>query len=476
MDRAFGAIVLAAGLGTRMRSARAKVLHELGGESMIARVIRALAPLRPSPLVAVVGYQGDEVAAAARIPMSSDDLMIAHQREQRGTGDAARCGLGAFTSDFDGDVLIVYGDMPMLGTPTLRAFSGEHRRSGADVSFITTTVDANSAYGRVVRDGAGEVQGIVEARDASPAELAIREVNVGVYLARAAVLRSLLPELKPQNAQHEHYLTDLIAIARRRGLNVNAWRSSEPAQFAGINSLWELAEMEAELRAATCRRLMGAGVRVIDPATAYIGEQVEIGRDSVIGPNVQILGRSRIGEGVRIEGTAYLRDVEIGEGCHLKIGVRAEECRIGPHCEVGPFANLRTGTELEGHNRIGNFVETKKARVGRGTKASHLSYLGDTVIGRDTNIGCGVITVNYDGYDKHVTEIGSRCMVGCDTQLVAPVKVGDDAYVASGTTVLREVPDGALCMSTHPQKVKPGWTAEWRRRHPGENEDHSPKD
>lgn len=471
MDRALGAIVLAAGLGTRMRSARAKMLHELGGEPMIARVIRALGPLAPAPLVVVVGYQGDEVgAAAARAFAAHDGVKLARQPRQRGTGDAARCGLGAFAPDFDGDVLIVYGDMPMVRAATLGAFIADHRRARADLSFISATMEDAGAYGRVIRDAGGEVRAIVEARDASPAELAVREINSGVYIARAPALRAALAELRPDNAQGEYYLTDLVAIARRRSLAVRAWRAPGAAEFAGINSLKELAEMEAEIRTAVNRRLMEAGVTIVDPATAYIGEQVEIGPDSVIGPNVQILGRSRIGAGVRIEGTAWLRDVEIGDRCHLKIGVRAEECRIGPECEIGPFANLRAGTELEGHNRIGNFVETKKARVGRGTKASHLSYLGDTVIGRDTNIGCGVITVNYDGYDKHLTRIGSRCMIGCDTQLVAPVKVGDDVYVASGTTILREVPDGALCLSHHPQRLKPGWVAEWRRRHGGRAE------
>jgi bifunctional UDP-N-acetylglucosamine pyrophosphorylase/glucosamine-1-phosphate N-acetyltransferase len=464
MEPAVGAIVLAAGLGTRMRSARAKVLHELGGEPMIARVMRALAPLAPAPLVMVVGHQGDEVAAVART-FAGGAVAAARQPAQRGTGDAARCGLEAFAPGFDGDVLILYGDMPMIRPATLAAFIAGHRSARAEVSFISAMMDDPGAYGRVIRDRAGVVTAIVEARDASPAELAIREVNTGVYLARAAVLRGALAQLRPENAQGEYYLTDLVAIARRSRLAVRAWRAPDAAEFAGINSLKELAAMEAEIRAAVNRRLMEAGVTLVDPATAYIGEQVEIGRDSVVGPNVQILGRSKVGEGVRIEGTAYLRDVEIGAGCHLKIGVRAEECRIGPHCEIGPFANLRTGTELEGHNRIGNFVETKKARLGHGTKASHLSYLGDTVIGRETNIGCGVITVNYDGYDKHLTQIGSRCMIGCDTQLVAPVKLGDDVYVASGTTILREVPDGALCVSQHPQKVRPGWTVEWRRRH-----------
>ncbi|HEY2526195.1 MAG TPA: bifunctional UDP-N-acetylglucosamine diphosphorylase/glucosamine-1-phosphate N-acetyltransferase GlmU [Candidatus Binataceae bacterium] len=470
MTDAPGAIVLAAGLGTRMRSARTKVLHELGGEPMIARVMRSLVPLGASPLVVVVGHQGGAVAAAAGDSVRGLRVEAALQPAQKGTGDAARCGLAAFAPDFDGDVLILYGDMPMIRAATLQTFIAEHRRAGAAVSFISATMDDAGAYGRVVRDDTGTVAAIVEARDASPAELAIREINMGVYLARAAVLRAALAEMRPNNAQGEYYLTDLVGIVRRGGAAVRAWRAPAASEFAGINSLKELAQMEAEIRAAVNRKLMDAGVTIVDPATAYIGEQVEIGRDSTVGPNVQILGRSKLGEGVRIEGTAYLRDVEIGDGCHLKLGVRAEECRIGPHCEIGPFANLRTGTVLEGRNRIGNFVETKKARLGEGTKASHLSYLGDTEIGRETNIGCGVITVNYDGYEKHLTRIGSRCMIGCDTQLVAPVTVGDDVYVASGTTILREVPDGALCVSHHPQKTKPGWTADWRRRHSGRAE------
>ena len=319
----------------------------------------------------------------------------------------------------------------------------------------------------MVRDAAGAVDAIVEAKDASPAQRAIREINTGFYLASRRFLDAALAEITPDNAAREYYLTDLVKIARARGAKVEAWLSGAAAEFAGINSRKELAEMEAEIRQAVNGRLMAAGVTLVDPATAYIGEQVEVGPDCVIGPNVQVLGKSRIGAGVRIEGTAWLRDVTIGDRCHLKVGVRAEECVIGPDCEIGPFANLRAGTELEGQNRIGNFVETKKARIGRGTKASHLSYLGDAIIGRETNVGCGVITVNYDGYDKHQTQIGDRCMVGCDTQLVAPVKVGNNVYVAAGTTILRDVADGALAMSHHPQRLKPGWTAGWHKRHQG---------
>jgi bifunctional UDP-N-acetylglucosamine pyrophosphorylase/glucosamine-1-phosphate N-acetyltransferase len=459
------AIILAAGKGTRMRSARAKVLHELGGEPMIARAIRAAAELTPAPIVLVVGHQAQQVEAAARDSSPRAPLACALQEPQRGTGDAARIALAAIDAAFDGAVLITYGDMPRITAQTLRAFMTAHLVSGAVLSFISVKLDDPKAYGRVVRDESARVLKIVEARDANDRERSIKEINTGVYLADAAFLRSALKELQPNNEQGEYYLTDLVAIARARKLEVTAWVASDGAEFGGINSRMEMAEMETAIRDSINHKLMEAGVTFIDPATAYISADTEIGQDCVIGPNVQLLGKCKIAAGVTIEGTAWLRNVTIGAGTLLKLGVRAEDAIIGDECEIGPFANLRAGTYLEGHNRIGNFVETKKARLGRGTKASHLSYLGDATIGSDTNVGCGVITVNYDGYEKHQTQIGDRCMVGCDTQLVAPVKVGNDVYVASGTTILREVPDGALVMSQHPQREKPGWTAEWRKRH-----------
>jgi len=464
------AIILAAGKGTRMRSKRAKVLHELGGEPMIARAIRAAAALEPEPIVIVVGHQAREVEAA----VSHTNARFALQEPQRGTGDAARCGLGQIPADFAGDVYITYGDMPAIKPATLFAFIDAHRKRGAKLSLISVVLDDPAEYGRVIRDGGGKVEKIVEYRDASPAERAVKEVNSGFYLVDAALLRSVLAELKPKNAQGEYYLTDIVAIARARSGSekIETWVAADPAEVAGINSREELANMEAEIHAAVNRKLMQSGVTIVDPATAYIAEQAEIAPDCVIGPNVQIIGKCKLGEGVRIDGTAWLSNVTIGPRCHLKLGVRAEDCVIGEESEIGPFANLRAGTELAGHNRIGNFVETKKARLGRGTKASHLSYLGDAVIGADTNVGCGVITVNYDGYDKHQTVIGDRCMVGCDTQLVAPVKVGSDVFVASGTTIVREVPDGALVMSHHPQRERAGWMAAWRKRH-GDSPDGS---
>jgi bifunctional UDP-N-acetylglucosamine pyrophosphorylase / glucosamine-1-phosphate N-acetyltransferase len=454
-----------------MRSTRAKVLHELAGEPMIAAALRPLAALGANPLIVVVGHQAAQVEAAVRGAFARDSnesaigLRFALQQEQRGTGHAAMCAMGCLPEAFNGEVLIAYGDMPRMRAVTIASFIREHRQSGGALSFISVELPDAGSYGRVVRERDGQVRAIMEAKDASPGERRIREVNTGVYAASAAFLRSGLGAIEPNNAQREYYLTDLVAIARARDLSVRAFKVDQISEFAGINSQEELAAVNAEMRIEINRKLMAAGVTLIDPATAYIGEQVEIGVDTVIGPNVQIYGRSRIGAGVRIDGTAWLSDVDIGERSHLKIGIRAEQCRIGADCELGPFAHLREGTELEGHNRIGNFVETKKARIGHGTKASHLSYLGDASIGRETNVGCGVITVNYDGYDKHRTEIGDRCMIGCDTQLIAPVKVGSDVYIASGTTVLRAVADGALAMSQHPQRERPGWTADWHRRH-----------
>jgi bifunctional UDP-N-acetylglucosamine pyrophosphorylase/glucosamine-1-phosphate N-acetyltransferase len=465
MDDSIAAIVLAAGLGVRMRSQRAKVLHQLGGESLIRRSLRPFASLDPQPLIVVTGHQAREVENEVRTSFPHVVLNFAIQREQRGTGDAVRCAITELPNDFTGKVLIGYGDMPLLSAASLTAFVQAHRAGKSPLSFISTMLDNPAGYGRVIRDAHGSVTRIVEERDATADERMIKEVNTGIYLVDARFLCTALEQIRPSNAQHEYYLTDIVAIARERGLTFDTWNGENAKEFAGVNSREELARMEMENREETNRRWMTAGVTFIDSATAYIGPEVTIGQDTTIGPNVQIMGKSSIGTGVLIEGTAWLRDVVIGDRCHLKLGVRAERCEIGDDCEIGPFANLREGTRLAGHNRIGNFVETKQATIGHGTKASHLSYLGDAIIGADTNIGCGVITVNYDGYDKHQTRIGDRCMVGCDTQLIAPVKVGDDVYVASGTTILRDIENGALAVSDHPQREKPGWTAKWHARH-----------
>src|SRR5262249_34135792 len=393
------AIVLAAGLGTRMRSARAKVLHELGGLPLLRYPLAAVGTLAPDRVVVVVGHQADEVrdvAEGSGLPGIRSGLPLVLQEEQRGTGHAARCALPALEG-FSGDVLILYGDVPLIGAGTLRRLVDLHRHEQADLSLLTVRQADPTGYGRIVRDPRGQVRGIVEERDATADEKAIPEVNPGFYCVRAEVLRLLLAALSDDNAQHEFYLTDIVALAARAGHRVVALESERPDEVAGINTRAELAGMEAKLRAETVERWMAAGVTFEDPRTAYVGPEVEIGADTVIGPNVTLRGRTRIGRDCRLDGTSWLVDAVLADGVRLLFGCWVEQAEIGTSAIVGPFARLRAGTRLAERVHIGNFVETKKAAIGAGTKANHLTYLGDCEVGPDSNVGAGTITCNYDG-------------------------------------------------------------------------------
>jgi len=458
--RPLGAIVLAAGLGTRMRSDRAKVLHELGGRPLIRYPLDAIAALAPERVGLVVGHQADAVRTAAA-GAGLADLRIVLQAEQRGTGHAVACAATAFAG-FAGDVLILYGDVPRIRAATLRALLDAHRAEDADLTLATICFAVPTGYGRIVRGADGGVTRIVEERDATPAERTITEVNPGLYCVRSAILFPLLAELRPDNSQGELYLTDLVALAARAGRRVRALRMDRTDEVAGINTRAELARMEASLRAELTDRWMAEGVTFEDPATAYVGPEVTIGRDTVIGPNVVLRGRTRLGAGCRLDGTAYLVDATVGDRVHVRFGTVMEGAEVGADAVIGPFARLRPGTRLAERVHLGNFVETKQAILGAGTKANHLTYLGDCEVGPDTNVGAGTITCNYDGFAKHRTRIGARVQIGSDTQLVAPVSVGDDAYVGAGTTVTRDVPAGALVVSRVPQRAFPGWVA--RRR------------
>jgi bifunctional UDP-N-acetylglucosamine pyrophosphorylase/glucosamine-1-phosphate N-acetyltransferase len=459
--RPLAAIVLAAGLGTRMRSLRAKVLHELGGRPLVRYPLAALAGLGPARVVVVVGHQADEVRDAVLASGLPVETVV--QAEQHGTGHAAQCAVPAL-GDFDGDVLLLYGDVPLVTTATLRRLWETHGATNADLTLLTMRFEDPAGYGRIVRDDAGRVRGIVEDRDATAAERAITEVNPGLYCVRASLLVPLLAELRADNAQGELYLTDVVGLAARAGRTIASVELERPEEVAGINTRAELAHMEALLRDDLTRRWMDAGVTFEDPATAYVGPDVEIGRDSVIGPNVILRGTTRIGEGCRIDGTAFLVDTTLGRGVHVLFACVADGAVVGDDAIVGPFARLRPGTDLGARVHIGNFVETKKARLGAGTKANHLTYLGDCEIGPDTNVGAGTITCNYDGSTgkKSKTVIGARVQIGSDTQLVAPVTVHDDAYVGAGTTVTRDVPAGALVVTRTPARVFEGWVG--RRR------------
>jgi bifunctional UDP-N-acetylglucosamine pyrophosphorylase/glucosamine-1-phosphate N-acetyltransferase len=434
----------------------------LGGRPLVQHPLRALAPLAPSRVALVVGHQGDDVArAAAAVGLSG--LQVVLQAEQRGTGHAVLCARDAFRG-WDGDVLIVYGDVPLIRTDTLRALVETHRAEGAALSLLTLHFDDPAGYGRIVRDADGRVCRIVEHRDASEAELAITEINPGIYCVRAGLLDALLDRLTPNNAQGELYLTDIVQLAAEAGERLSSVAVGDPDEVAGVNTRAELARLETRVRRDIVERWMDAGVTFEDPATAYVGGDVEIGRDTVIGPNVTLRGRTRIGRGCRLDGTSHLTDTTLGDRVHVRFACVTEETEVGDDAIVGPFARLRPGTRLGARVHVGNFVETKKAVLGEGTKANHLTYLGDCEIGRDTNVGAGTITCNYDGVEKHRTEIGDRVQIGSDTQLVAPVRVGDDAYVGAGTTVTKDVPAGNLAVSRTPMRLVDGWVERFRAR------------
>lgn len=458
MQRPVAAIVLAAGLGTRMKSACAKVLHHLAGKPLIAYPLAALRRAGVDPIVVVIGYQADAVRAAC----AAYGVRFAVQPQQKGTGDAARVGLGAL-SDFTGDVVLVYGDLPFLRPETFRGLIAAHQEAGAPVSLLTERVDDAADFGRILRDTAGNVIGIVEAGDATEAQRAIREINVGVYCAESAFLSRALQQLQPSNVQKELYLTDIIALARAEGARIGHAPASA-GEGAQISSRSDLAAREKTLKDDINRKWMEAGITLEDPASTYIGPDVVLGRDTSIGPNVILRGATRIGQGCRLDGTALITDSTIADRVHVKFGVVMTEAHVDEEAQVGPFAQLRPGTHLCARVHVGDFVETKNVRIGAGTKAMHLAYLGDADIGEDANIGAGTITCNYDGFEKHRTVIGSRVQVGSDSQLVAPVTVGDDAYLATGTTVRKDVPPGALVFNPKPQIDRPGWVAARRAR------------
>lgn len=458
MHRPVGAIVLAAGLGTRMNSGQAKVLHRLGGRPLITYPLAALRAAGVDPIVVVVGYQADAVRAVC----APYGARFALQTQQQGTGDATRAA-AAVVGDFDGDLLLVYGDLPFLRAETFRGLIAAHQAAAAPVSLLTETIDDPAGFGRIVRDADGHVTRIVEDRDCTPEERAIREINVGVYCADARWLFRTLQQLEPTNVQKELYLTDIIALARADGARIGD-APATGGEGAQISSRADLAARETTLRDAINRKWMAAGVTLEDPATAYIGPDVVIGRDTVIGPNVILRGTTRIGEGCRLDGSARIIDATIGNDVHVKFGVVMTEVEIAADAQVGPFAQLRPGTRLGPRVHIGDFVETKNAVIGAGSKAMHLAYLGDTEIGADVNIGAGTITCNYDGFQKQRTIIGDRVQVGSDSQLVAPVRLGDDAYVATGTTVRKDVPAGALVFTVKRELLRTGWVAAKRAR------------
>jgi len=453
-DSRLAVIVLAAGAGTRMRSRTAKVLHPIAGVPMIGHVLQTAQELGAAHVVAVLRHERDAVAAA--VAEYAPEALVADQDEVPGTGRAAEAGLAALPADFDGDVVVVSGDVPLLDAGTLGELLTAHRAASAAATLLSAIVDDPAGYGRIVRDGQGRLSRIVEQKDATDAERAIAEINSGTYVFAAAALRQQLPRLAADNAQGERYLTDVVGLLGAAGSAIAAVPVADAWRIEGVNDRVQLSRMAARLNAIIVHRHQMNGVTVVDPATTWIEQNVSIGEDAVIWPNTRLAGATTIDRGAVIGPDTTLVDCEVGEDATVK-RADATLALIGPRATVGPFAYLRPGTELGADGKIGTYVETKNAKIGEGSKVPHLSYIGDTTIGEHTNIGAGAITANYDDVHKHPTTIGSHVHSGSHTVFVAPVTLGDGAKTGAGAVVRKDVPAGALAMSVAPQRNIEGW-------------------
>ncbi len=476
-------IVLAAGEGTRMKSSTPKMLHTLAGRSLLGHVLVAARSLDPALLAVVVRHDRDRVAEHA---VSVDpDAVVVDQDEIPGTGRAVQCALAALDAKahaqallhgvpdgeegrgagdgLEGPVVVTAGDTPLLDGGTLAQLLAAHVVDGNAVTMLTTELEDATGYGRVVRDGSGDVLRIVEHKDASADERAIREINASIYVFDAAVLRRGLGTLGRDNAQGEVYLTDVVAAARAEGGTVRALVSADPTIVEGVNDRVQLATLRAELNRRILEDWMREGVTVVDPATTWVDVDVELARDVTLLPGTQLHGATVVAEGATIGPDTTLTDTEVGAGATVT-RTHGSLAVLGAGTSVGPFAYLRPGTVLGAQGKIGTFVETKNAEIGEGSKIPHLSYVGDATIGEHTNIGAASVTVNYDGVHKHRTVIGSHARTGADNMFVAPVSVGDGAYTAAGSVIRRDVPAGALGVSGGQQRNIEGWV---ERRRPG---------
>ncbi len=446
-----------------MKSATPKVLHRIGGRSLLGHALYAARQAGPENLAVVVRHQRDLVAP--HVAEIDESALIADQDEVKGTGRACECGLDVLPADLTGTVLVTYGDVPLLTGQTLTELTALHEQEGSAVTIVTARLADPKRYGRVLRDDTGAVEAIVEYKDAVQAReqggrwagaLDVTEINSGIYAFDAALLRRALTQVGTDNAQGERYLTDVVAIARAEGLGVRAHLIDDLWQTEGVNDRVELAGIEAELNRRVVEGHMRAGVTVVDPATTWIDVDVSIGQDTVLRPGTQLLGATTVGADVTIGPDTTLSHVEIRDGATV-IRTHGEHAVIGAGATVGPFAYLRPGTVLGDKGKIGTFVETKNADIGTGSKVPHLTYVGDATIGQHTNIGASSVFVNYDGVNKHHTIIGSHARMGSDTMYVAPVTVGDGAGSGASTVIRKDVPPGALAISVAPQRNIEGW-------------------
>jgi bifunctional UDP-N-acetylglucosamine pyrophosphorylase/glucosamine-1-phosphate N-acetyltransferase len=453
-------VILAAGQGTRMKSALPKVLHSLAGKPLVERVLASAAAVSPATLVLVVGHGGDAVKERLR---HTPHLRFVTQQPQLGTAHALRQTEPVLAGK-SGTVVLLSGDVPLLTGRTLQGLVEAHRAANAAATVVTATIDRPYGYGRILRSD-GAISRIVEERDAGPAERAIREINSGIYAFDLPPLFDALSTIATGNAQGEYYLTDLVSIYRARGLQVATHLVEDAREVLGINSRSELAEMGRIVRQKVNEALMAAGVTLIDPASTYIEPQVEVGADTVIHPGVTLEGQTRVGSACEIRSHVRIRDSVIGDRATINDCCVLTGATVGPGSSVGPFAHLRPDSVMGEGSKVGNFVELKKTTLGPGSKANHLTYLGDATIGEHVNVGAGTITCNYDGVQKHPTVIEDGAFIGSDTQLIAPVRIGRGAYVGAGSSITEDVPPGALGIGRGRQANVEGW-AERQKKAP----------
>ncbi|MEU3293463.1 bifunctional UDP-N-acetylglucosamine diphosphorylase/glucosamine-1-phosphate N-acetyltransferase GlmU [Streptomyces longwoodensis] len=454
-------VVLAAGEGTRMKSATPKVLHELCGRSLVGHVLAASRELDPEHLVVVVGHAREQVTA--HLAEIDPGVRTAVQEEQNGTGHAVRMGLEQLGGAVDGTVVVVCGDTPLLTAATLGQLARTHGADGNAVTVLTAEVPDATGYGRIVRDASGAVTAIVEHKDASEEQRAVREINSGVFAFDGALLADALKQVRTDNSQGEEYLTDVLGILREAGHRVGASVAADHREIAGINNRVQLSEARRILNDRLLTEAMLAGVTVVDPATTWVDVTVSFERDVVVHPGTQLHGATRLAEGAEVGPNCRLTDTVVGAGARVD-NVVSYASEIGAGASVGPFAYLRPGTRLGVKGKIGTFVETKNASIGEGTKVPHLSYVGDATIGEYSNIGAASVFVNYDGEAKHHTTVGSHCKTGSDNMFVAPVTIGDGAYTAAGSVITKDVPPGSLAVARGQQRNIEGWVA---RKRPG---------
>jgi len=451
-------VILAAGKGTRLKSALAKVLHRVGGRPLVEHVVRACQPLKPREIIAVVGHQAEDVTSAVA-PLG---VKTALQQPQRGTGHAMQVARRAISSRVKFAILLP-GDGPLIRTETLAALARAHRESGAAATILSAEIENPAGYGRIVRSDGGSVSAIVEDSALSEEQRAIREINSSIYCFSLDKLWPCLASLKPQNVHKELYLTDAIAVLRQKGENVQAVLAADPDEVLGCNTRADLAAVDEVFRRRKRAAVMDAGVTLELPGTILIDPDVAIGADTRIEPGVQLLGKTRIGANCTVRAGSILSDAVLEDNVLVKPYSIVAASHLSRGVQVGPFAHLRDGARLEDNARVGNFVEVKKSVLGEGVKSMHLTYLGDAHVGSGTNIGAGTITCNYDGVHKNPTTIGKRVFIGSDTALVAPVRVGDGAYVGAGSVITKNVPPDALGVARGQQVNKLGWAAARRR-------------